>query len=193
MILATHVILTGYGHWLPNDARGSYSEEVFIPKIAELGPIHHGRKPVQPSPQELRGFHKQAGKVLTHPVHWFSPEERAAIRDAFARVCKEQRFICHACAIMPNHVHALIRRNYLHSDKIHNLLKQCAIQAVKDCGQVSSDHPVFSAGVGTKQKWTPAEVRQCVKYIQDNFAKHRLPFEQYEFVTEYYISKQNNK
>ena len=193
MILATHIILTGYGHWLPNDARGSYSKVVFAPEIAEIGPIHYGRKPVQPSKQELREFHQQAGEVLAHPVHWFSPKERAAIRDAFARLCVEQRFICHACAIMPNHIHILIRRNFLPPVKIHDLLKQCAIQAVKNCGQIPPDHPVFSAGTGTKRKDTPQEVQQCVTYIQSHFQKHRVPEEQYPFVTEYYVTKKSRK
>jgi len=185
MILATHVVLVGYGHWMPNDARGSYSETVYAPQIAELGPVHHGRKPIQPSRQELREFHKQAEKALYYPVHWFSPEERTAIRDALARLCREQRFVCHACAILPNHIHILIRRNGLHPKVIHALIKECASQAVKRGGWLSAEHPVFNAGVSTPYKSTPSEVRQCAKYIRDNFKKHNLPEERYEFVSDY--------
>ena len=193
MILATHVILTGYGHWLPNDARGSYSETVYAPNIAELGPIHHGRKPVQPSKQELRAFHQRAEKMLYYPVHWFSREERAAIRDAFGRLCTEQLFICHACAIMPNHIHVLVRRNFLIPEKIHKLFKECATHAVRKCGRIHPDHPVFNAGEGIRKKNTPEDVRTCAAYIQNNFAKHREPFEQYPFVCEYYVTKKDRK
>ncbi|MCL2700128.1 MAG: hypothetical protein FWE88_00375 [Phycisphaerae bacterium] len=185
MILATHVILTGYGHWLPNDVRGSYSETVFIPPIAELGPLHHGRKPVQPSTPELRKFHNQAQAVLTHSVHWFSTEERNAIRDAFARLCQERRFVCYAGAILSNHIHVLIERNYLPPPTIHDLLKQYATQAVRAFGFVPVKHPVFNAGIATVYKYTPAEIRQCAKYITDNFAKHKFPTERYEFVSDY--------
>jgi len=185
MILATHVILTGYGHWLPNDVRGSYSKTVFIPPIAELGPLHHGRKLVQPSASELRKFHQQAKTALAHSVHWFSLEERSAIRDTLARLCQEQRFVCYACAILPNHIHVLIERNYLPPPTIHDLLKQCAAQVIRKVGQVPAEHPVFNAGIATLHKYTPVQIRQCAKYITDNFAKHKLPTERYEFVSDY--------
>ena len=42
MVIAHHIILTGYGHWLPNDPRGSMSREVHSARIAELGPDHDG-------------------------------------------------------------------------------------------------------------------------------------------------------
>jgi len=185
MILATHFILIGYGHWLPNDVRGSYSQTVFAPRIAELGPLHHGRKPVQPSGPELRTFHKHAETALRYPVHWFSPEERTAIRDALAPLHKAQRLVCHACAILLNHVHILIRRNFLHPKTIHDLLKDTAAQAVRQMGRLSANHPVFNAGHGIHYKSAPWEVRQCATYIRDNFKKHRLPEERYEFVSDY--------
>jgi len=185
MILATHVILTGYGHWLPNDVRGSYSDAVFVPPIAELGPVHHGRKPVQPPRQELREFHGHARTALAHTVRWFSFQERHAIRDAFARLCREQQFVCYACAILQDHIHVLIERNFLPPTAIHNLLKQRAAQAVRTHGLVPVEHPVLNAGVAMYHKYTPAEIRQCVKYITGNFAKHKLPTERYEFVSDY--------
>jgi hypothetical protein len=52
MILAHHIILTGYGHWLPNDPRGSLSKELRAEQLGDLGEIHYGRKPVQPPKPE---------------------------------------------------------------------------------------------------------------------------------------------
>ena len=68
MVLAYHIVLTGYGHWLPNDIRGSLSHTIHSPALAELGDIHYGRKPVQPSRAELRGFHKRAKEKLYYSV-----------------------------------------------------------------------------------------------------------------------------
>lgn len=40
MVLAHHLILTGYGHWLPNDPRGSFSETIAAGKLIPAGDIH---------------------------------------------------------------------------------------------------------------------------------------------------------
>jgi len=48
IVIGHHLILHGYGHWLPNDPRGSGSEELRQDKLAGLGPIHLGRKKSQP-------------------------------------------------------------------------------------------------------------------------------------------------
>lgn len=43
IVIAHHLVMTLYGHWLPNDLRGSGSEELRNPELEELGPIHFGR------------------------------------------------------------------------------------------------------------------------------------------------------
>ncbi|HEX9660013.1 MAG TPA: hypothetical protein VGA18_06905, partial [Rhodothermales bacterium] len=43
-IIAHHLIWTLYGHWLPNDLRGSGSDVVRDPKLQPLGDVHQGRK-----------------------------------------------------------------------------------------------------------------------------------------------------
>jgi len=185
IIIASHIVLVGYGHWLPNDPRGSHSKSVGAPHIAELGPLHQGRKPVQPSTPELREFHKRAATALNYPVHWFSSEERGAIRDAFARIHKEHRLTSYACAILPNHIHILTRRHALRGQSIHDLLKKDASEAVRRCGLLPAEHPVFNAGQAVFFKPEPSWVRECATYIMDNFAKHNLPEERYDFVREY--------
>jgi len=46
LVIAYHLIWTAYGWWLPNDPRGSGSEELRNDILSELGDIHHGRKRV---------------------------------------------------------------------------------------------------------------------------------------------------
>ncbi|MCL2701853.1 MAG: hypothetical protein FWE88_09220 [Phycisphaerae bacterium] len=148
MIIATHIILSGYGHWLPNDLRGSHSKTVFAPRIAELGSLHAGAKATPPPVVALREFHKQARTALTFSVHWFSPEERAAIRDAFAQLHQEHRLTSYACAILPDHIHLLVRRHFLNAKKIHALLKECASEAVRRCGLFTRGTSRFQHGSG---------------------------------------------
>ena len=71
MIAGFHLIWTAYGWWLPNDPRGSTSHEIRVERIAELGELHHGRKPVQPPSREIRAFYEQARQVLKHPLLTF--------------------------------------------------------------------------------------------------------------------------
>jgi len=80
MILAHHIILTGYGHWLPNDPRGSMSKKVYAEEIAELAEIHFGRREDQPTIETLREFSREAQKRLAHPMLWFDDAGREAIR-----------------------------------------------------------------------------------------------------------------
>ena len=55
IILAHHLIWTLYGHWPPNDLRGSGSDIVHDEELAALAPVHHGRKPphLQPSRTQM--------------------------------------------------------------------------------------------------------------------------------------------
>lgn len=86
MILAHHLILTAYGHWLPNDPRGSMSERTHTPRIRELGPAHYGRKSAQPGRGKLRGFYRKAERRLAYPTLWFDSAERRAVVEAVGEV-----------------------------------------------------------------------------------------------------------
>ena len=65
MVIAYHLIWTAYGWWLPNDPRGSGSSTIASDVIAQLGDIHHGRKPLQPPGRVVRDFYEKAAKVLS--------------------------------------------------------------------------------------------------------------------------------
>ena len=88
MVIGYHIILTGYGHWLPNDPRGSMSRDVFSKKLAELAKVHFGRKDPQPTQEQLRAFHREAAKRLAYDVLWFNSAERQAVADAFGQVIR---------------------------------------------------------------------------------------------------------
>src|SRR5947207_1022408 len=111
MVIAHHLIFTAYGWWLPNDPRGSESHEIRVERIAELGELHHGRKPVQPLPAVLREFYRRARETLKHELLTFDDGDVRVLAESFARVMREARYTCYACALMPDHVHLLIRRH----------------------------------------------------------------------------------
>jgi len=85
-VIAHHIILTGYGHWLPNDIRGSGSTHLKQDQLAELGPSHYGRKRIQPPKQELRDSYRRAEPLLKHQPIWFDHAKRQALGEAFFQV-----------------------------------------------------------------------------------------------------------
>jgi hypothetical protein len=185
MIIGHHLILTGYGHWMPNDPRGSMSREVDSPKVEELGELHYGRKRVQPSREELREFHKRAERVLNYPVVWFEDAERQALARAVGRVVGEQQLTCYACAVLRCHVHLLIRRHRLKGEQMIHLLKIAGRDALREAGVVAPNHPVFSADSCDVYKSDVIAMRSCVVYVNEHYRKHRLTPIECDFVVPY--------
>jgi hypothetical protein len=79
LVIAYHLMWTAYGHWLPNDPRGSTSKTVTIPLLAELGELYYGRREIQPAIAVLREFKSKASQVLKYPMLKFAPSEFDAV------------------------------------------------------------------------------------------------------------------
>ena len=188
-VIAHHLILTGYGHWLPNDLRGSGSEDFYDVKLAPLGPIHHGRKPPeeQPSRRELRHFYRKAEPLLNFPIIWFDDAKRQVVADAFREVISAERYAVYACAILSNHAHLVIRR---HRDDALTMLSKLAdasrlrlrFSHKKD---IHPDHPVWSQRPYKVFLYTPDDVRGRVDYVSQNPLKEGLPEQHWDFVVVY--------
>src|SRR6476646_7520149 len=100
VVLASHLVFMGYGHWLPNDLRGSGSSEIRKSELEQLGDIHFGRKEDQPTRDELRAFFRAAEPLLEHNVIWFDENTREKIACAFAEVIKQFGYTLWAFAIL---------------------------------------------------------------------------------------------
>lgn len=107
IVIAHHLVWTGYGWWLPNDPRGSTSGAIRNNFVSELGELHAGRKRVQPASRVIRGFYESAGAMLLHSLVGFAASEVRTIAGAFSEVIARERYTCYACAIMPDHVPCL--------------------------------------------------------------------------------------
>jgi hypothetical protein len=185
MVIAHHIILTGYGHWLPNDARGSMSREVRSERLEDIGPLHHGRRPVQPTGEALRAFHRAAGPVLHYPLLWWNGVARQAMIDAFGDVVKREGLTCYACAVLRNHVHLLVRKHRWRAEQTSAAMKTTGRERLIGLASAPAGHPVFSADCCHIYKSTAEEVRTCVDYIWGNYKKHRLAPALAPWVVEY--------
>jgi REP element-mobilizing transposase RayT len=185
MVAGFHLVWTAYGWWLPNDPRGSSSHEIRVERIAELGELHQGRKLIQPPSREIRAFYEQAKEVLRHPLLTFDEADRQLIGDSFRDVIVAQRYTCYACAIMPDHVHALIRKHKHHAEEMITNLQAASKEALVVANRRDPEHPVWG-GPGWKVfLYTQDDMRRTVRYIRENPRKGGLPEQLWDFIKDY--------
>lgn len=186
IVIAHHLIWTAYGWWLPNDPRGSGSTSISNDLIAELGQVHFGRKRVQPSGQVVRAFYEKAAKVLQHPLLTFDEAARRVIGEAFGEVIANERYTCYACAIMPDHVHILIRKHKHQAEQMIEGLKELSRKRLAEKGFREGDHPTWVGGLVWKVFLKhPDEVRRTIGYIERNPLPLKLPIQSWAFVKPY--------
>jgi len=185
MVIAHHLILTGYGHWLPGDPRGSMSREVRTEGMIGRGEPHYGRRRNQPTRPELRRFRREAEARLQHPVLWFEEEPRRHIGEAFGQVIVAERLTCYACAVLRNHAHLVVRKHRLRGEEIIDLLKPTSRQALSAKGLLPAFHPLWSSDRCDIFKDTPEAVRAAIDYVRLNLPKHNLPEQHWDFVQPY--------
>jgi REP element-mobilizing transposase RayT len=186
LVIAYHLIWTAYGCWLPNDPRGSGSKVVRNDVLAELAALHYGRKRVQPAGREVRRFYQQARPLLQHPALEFDANARDEVGRAFGEVIAAQRYTCYACAVMPDHVHLLMRKHRHLAEDMMGWLQEASRYRLYDTGHRPPDHPVWTSGSGWKVFLDhPDEVRRTVGYIERNPAPLGLPPQRWDFVQPY--------
>jgi len=186
IVIAHHLIWTAYGWWLPNDPRGSGSHHVASDIIATLGTLHHGRKRVQPAGHEVRAFFDRSRDLLKHKRRVFDRADRDTLGDAFGEVVREHKYTCYACAVMPDHVHILIRKHKHPAERMMESLQSASRAAIVETDRWPSDHPVWTGGGG----WTvyldhPDDVQRTIRYIERNPSEINLPPQRWAFVMAY--------
>lgn len=185
IIIAHHLILHAYGHWLPNDPRGSGSVELRQGKFADLGPIHTGRKPVQPPREQPKRFWNKARPRLEYPLLRFDEANRQALGDAFAEVIQRERYTMWACAVLSNHAHLCIRRHRDDGRTMWQKLAAAAQQRLRLFADVPANHPIWSERPYVVFLYAPDEVFGRVRYIKGNPTKESLPPQRLPFVVPY--------
>ncbi|MCI0380344.1 MAG: hypothetical protein L0215_22395 [Gemmataceae bacterium] len=185
MVAGFHLVWTAYGYWLPNDPRGSWSQEIRVERIADLGEIHYGRKVVQPSAKETREFHEKAHEVLSHPYLELTEVEIALVAESFAQVVQEKKYTCYACAIMPDHMHLVIRKHRDSAEMMLDSLQDASRNKLIAAEKRAPTHPVWG-GKGYKVfLYTKEDFVGRIRYVQRNPEKAGRPRQHWPFVKKY--------
>ncbi len=183
VVRASHLILTGYGHWLPNDPRGSGSTELRKLGLQQFGEIHHGRKRVQPPRSELRAFYRAAEPALKHDTIWFDESHRIAIAINVCATIKRCGYTLWAFAVLRNHIHLLLRTHRDDSLTMLCNIAEDSHDALHERRLAPVDHPVWSARPHKVYLKTSDDLRGRIKYVNDNPMKEGLPPQRWDFVT----------
>jgi REP element-mobilizing transposase RayT len=185
IVIAHHLVWTLYGWWLPNDPRGSTSRFVHSDVIFDLGNLHYGRKRVQPASRDIRAFYERAGARLKYQLLELEPTDVTVVADAFANVIATQNYTCYACAIMPDHVHVLIRKHKHDAEAIIENFQDASRLRVRNDQRRATDHPVWGGPGWRVFLDHPDEIRRTIGYIEQNPVKQRRPRQQWPFVVRY--------
>jgi len=131
MVLATHVIFTAYGFWLPYDPRGSWSDFIGSWELYQFGEATtvSTRRSLAHVKHD-RAQREAAKRALKYPPVTFSEIQARAIASGFADYVHRSEVIVHACSIMPDHVHLVIGRHRLKAESIAKQLKAAATRRI---------------------------------------------------------------
>lgn len=185
MVAAYHLIWTVYGWWLPNDPRGSNSHLISSDVIAELGELHYGRKKIQPSSRIIREFYEEAKSLLRHELRTFTEPEIVLLGIAFAEVVKSRRYTCYGCALMPDHVHLVIRKHRDQAEEMLEHFQTVSRHAILDGQYREATHPVWG-GPGWKVFLeTREDIERTIRYVEQNPAKAKRAPQTWDFVKPY--------
>jgi REP element-mobilizing transposase RayT len=185
IIIGHHLILHGYGHWLPNDPRGSGSTGIRDEKLEDLGPVHTGRKKQQPPHEKLREFRRAAEPLLDFELLWFDDAKRQALAESIEETIRSNGYTVWACAVMRNHIHLCVRRHRDDAKTIWGKFAEQTIAGLRLFANVPPLHPIWSQRPYKVFLYTPDDVRRVVAYIENNPAKDGLAPQSYSFVTRY--------
>jgi REP element-mobilizing transposase RayT len=168
LVIAYHLIWTIYGYWLPNDPRGSTSKSIRNDLLKELGELHFGRKKIQPLSSQLRNFDDRAAALLRFPVIEFGADAMRAVADAFAHVMQSCKYTCYACALMPDHVHLLIRKHKHSAEEMIQNLQRASHLLLRERGLFDLEHPIWGGHGWSVFLDHPDEVWKTISYVERN-------------------------
>jgi REP element-mobilizing transposase RayT len=177
MILASHIIFTAYGFWLPNDPRGSWSDFVRCWEILRAGgPATkiNDRRSVADRAHDADA-RRAAKRALRHPPVRFDGTQALWTARGFARAVDESDYSICACSIMPDHVHVVAGRHEHTARRIAGHLKTRGTQALIAAGLHPmpdvAHEPLPSPWV--RKCWkvyldTHEDVRRAIRYVEEN-------------------------
>ena len=183
---AFHAIFSAYGFWLPNDPRGSWSTWVGAWELFRYG----GNATKVATTQSVaarshdRSLRQQTKHHLKYPPVIFTGLQARAIGQGFTLAVQKSGYQILACAILPDHVHAVIAAHRNKPTQIVGHLKREATLQLVAQGLHPFQH-LYEPGKSIPSCWaekcwkvyldTQADVECAIRYVVDNPMKEGKP------------------
>ena len=184
MVVAYHSTFCAYGFWLPNDPRGSWSDYVRCWDLfyaAGGGTACGARRSVAAVPHD-HASRQGAKEALANPPVRFSMAQITALGRGFAIACDESEYRILACAIMQDHVHAVILR---HAKEIKQVVGHLRSRGTKQLNAESlrTDPTVWAQNSWDAYLNTAQDIARAIQYVNNNPIKGGLPSQKWDFIT----------
>ncbi|HEY8505832.1 MAG TPA: transposase [Gemmataceae bacterium] len=194
MTVGYHLCFGAYGFWLPNDPRGSGSNYVGSKELLKFGratKLKSRRRSVARKPHDV-ARRLAAKEALKYPAVRFNGVQARAVGRGFAEYARNSKLTIWACAVLPDHAHLVVARHRLDIEQVAIQLKGAATrQLLKEelhpfgaLRKPNGDVPrCWGRGEWKVELDSEEEVRQRVRYVEDNPLKEGLPRQKWSFVT----------
>jgi REP element-mobilizing transposase RayT len=193
MILATHVIISCYGFWLPNEERGSWSDFVRSYELyRKFGPATKvtTHRSIAHKPYDRQRRAAAQASLKYEPVLFNGLQARAVAR-GFALQVEKSGYVIYACAILKNHAHLVIKRHRYDVVQVANLLKGSATRQLEREGLHPFQHERRADG-SLPSPWaskcwkvyldSDGDVRRATTYAKDNPEREGKRPQEWSFV-----------
>jgi REP element-mobilizing transposase RayT len=194
MVIACHAILSAYGHWLPNDPRGSWSNFVRAWNIFRHGPA----TPISERRSLADVEHDQAARLrakesLKYPPVLFNGLQARAIARGFADAVRRTDAVVRACSILSDHVHMVILRHRYPFQRLLPQLKAGATRQLTAEG-INPMAPYRTRSGEIPSPWAqrfwviyidnPEHFHAAMEYVRGNPVKEGLKPQDWKFCRE---------
>jgi REP element-mobilizing transposase RayT len=178
MVRAYHAIFTTYGFWLPNDPRGSWSDWIRSWELLQYGRATKisTRQSVARRPHNEQ-HRLDAKQALKFPPVALDGHQARAVALEFTQAVEESKYIVHACAILPEHVHVVVLRHEHRIEQIVGHLKGRATRRLIE-DELHPQHKHRWADGTIPSPWaqgfwkvfldTDDDIRRAIKYVYKN-------------------------
>jgi len=180
-VLATHVILSMYGFWPPNDPRGSGSNYVGSRDLFLAGGKAtkvETRHSLAAKPHD-RKKREEIIAALKYPPVVLNGEQARAVVLGFATV----EHPAYACAVMSDHAHLVLARSTLSAKRIVELLKVAAEERLRNENRFPACETIWARGCWQVFLNTPVDVHRAIRYVNDNPTKAGLKPQRWSSIT----------
>jgi REP element-mobilizing transposase RayT len=166
-----HIVISGYGLWLPGDSRGSWSaawdEQL---GLVEPHALHPG------DPVRLRMAEERA----KHPAVRLALDMIEVVCDTFGRCAAESDWTIDAASVEPTHVHLLLTYSERDIDKTVKWLKDRCTKAVHQC--TPHQGPVWCKGRWRSFIYEEDGWEGAIEYIERHNLRRGLSRRPYKFL-----------